>query len=176
MAHSGSLLAGGAAFTLAARANTPRSPSAPHRRAMASRRGAALLAAALVALGATVGGAEAAPYQKWVLSDCPGASSSCQIVMEPAVPANKRVQVTSVSCFILIAQNAQIQAALLGQPGGISDYFVPIRTDNSDAARFAYNGQTVVFAYPGDNLRIVVAATKDMLALRCKIAGTIVNL
>jgi hypothetical protein len=136
-------------------------------------------AAAIAAIGATAGSAEAAPYQKMMNTPCSGVSSSCLVVMEAAVPANKRVQVANVACRVSIVQNAQIQyLALVKTPGTVVEHLAPTRV-NAGApgpAYYVYNGMTVFLANPGEQLYVSIWATGDLLNLQCKIAGTIVDL
>jgi hypothetical protein len=145
-----------------------------YRRAMASPRRAALLAGgAIVALATTVGHAEAAPYQERVFQPCPGFNVYCNSEVV-TVPADKRIQVTSVSCYILVAQNVEIEHALMWKtPGLVEDYFVPTPTVDR---RYFFNTQTLFFANPGETLSIGVKGNGDVQSLQCKIAGTIANL
>jgi hypothetical protein len=133
-------------------------------------RNALLFTSALLAALTVGAGAEAAvsfaPYQRFVQSIC--GDSDCQLLVQ-AVPANKRLEVESVSCLITVTAGASIDT-ITAQTGLVSDFFVP--TPMRDDRFFAFNTQTKFIVPPGQSLQLsAVASGGEIDRIQCKVAG-----
>ncbi len=128
----------------------------------------------LLLAGASVVGANAAPFQTSVSSACSGTGGNCQFLAQ-AVPNNRRVKVTNVSCLIRVADGETIREAWIRNQSGTFDFFVPALMSSGPPRTYAFNAQTLFFAKPGDEISVGFAATGDITSSYCKLAGEIVQ-
>lgn len=101
----------------------------------------------------------------------------------PVVPANSRLEVTSVACSFFtrrvnddISRVAALDFAILNAAGQViaHDYAVPVFQAYSHpfGSSFAANNETFFFVPAGGRVRVVMTATVPTgLQLDCKIAG-----
>lgn len=137
-----------------------------------------LVAAAAFAAPALAAVGDRIPFQEFKSKACRSAGI-CSTDFS-AVPANARLEVNSVSCFLfrqrdLLNAGATLEFAVLNAAGKIvmSDYGVPRDAGHTDFGHFhAVNNKTFFLAPPGGRIRVVMVSTNTTgMQLDCKIAG-----
>ncbi|MPZ58990.1 MAG: hypothetical protein GEU91_21385 [Rhizobiales bacterium] len=97
------------------------------------------------------------------------------------VAADRRIEVTSVSCSIGVTSPGVIANVRLrnelARGGSAYDYFAPTRTaSDAGVTEFILNAQTFFFGNAGDTLYVDATGTDSLRWLSCKVAGELVTL
>ncbi len=146
-----------------------------------NRRGLALLA---LFLGAAINTASEAavtrtPYQKYIPQNCP--TGNLCLINFPAVPANVRLEITSVSCYVeaestpIFTAMDVIQVLTVNSDGTITSAvtLVPQQVGyRNPAVSFAANDTVSIFASATQHFQFYARShTGQMVLLACSIGG-----
>lgn len=142
-----------------------------------------LLAAFLyvVLSGSNAGAATSAPYQKYLNGSCP--SSDC-VIDFPVVPAGRRLEITSASCYLRAGASpySRLEELLLlvKLPGGSTALAVTLPTeqtsDAEDYRHFTADADIFAFATGGQHFQALAQLSRgDFRQFACHISGQLIT-